>query len=126
MINKDIKKAEDKKKKDQNLNGSYNTRRRVKSKSKNQTINTTFESTRAEKNRMYSTIADPEDAEDANVNNNNNNNNSLRSCNEDDNEEVRFRGSNAQNESHSHVQEASHLDDEQDPIAQFRRKQKQA
>jgi len=123
MINKDIKKAEDKKKKDQNLNGSYNTRRRVKSKSKNQTINTTFESTRAEKNRMYSTIADPDDAEDANVNNNNN---SLRSCNEDDNEEVRFRGSNAQNESHSHVQEASHLDAEQDPIAQFRRKQKQA
>jgi len=73
------------------------------------------------KNRMYSTIADPDDAEDANVNNN-----SLRSCNEDDNEEVRFRGSNAQNESHSHVQEASHLDAEQDPIAQFRRKQKQA
>lgn len=70
---------------------------------------------------MYSTIADPDDAEGLNVNKN-----SLRSYNEDDNEENRLRGLNAQNESHSYVQEASHLDADHDPIAQFRRKQKNA
>jgi len=73
---------------------------------------------------MFSTIADPDD-NDADENGNINKL-SLNSCNQENSQEgVRFRDSNLQNHTNSNIN-ASHLDADQDPIAQFRRKQLQA
>jgi len=73
---------------------------------------------------MFSTIADPDD-NDADENGNINKL-SLNSCNQENSQEgVRFRDSNLQNHTNSNIN-ASNLDADQDPIAQFRRKQLQA